>query len=118
MSEDEWVDHIIVQALANMLCVKIVVLCTIHENICNGSPLETVNIGLIGELHYVALETDSHTEDSTQSESQTSSAQALLGKNTDEQEEFSLMCQMTRRLPVNRLKSRVYHLKVDSIKKR
>ena len=60
MSEDEWADHIIVQALANMLCVDINVLCTIGQAeqliTCNSSATGVVNIGLIGELHYVALE--------------------------------------------------------------
>ena len=95
MAEDEWADHIIVQALANMLCVDIFVLCTIgsHEQHirCSSSPVGAVNIGLIGELHYVALEpeeSDSHTQNNTESESQTSSAQAQLSQNTDEQEEY------------------------------
>ena len=79
-----------------------------HENKCNESPLGTVNIGLIGELHYVALETDSHTEDSTQSESQTSSAQAQQGENTDEQVESQSDVSDDE-------ESRVYHLKVGSI---
>ena len=47
-------------ALANMLCVDINVLCTIGQAeqliTCNSSATGVVNIGLIGKLHYVALE--------------------------------------------------------------
>ena len=54
MAEDKWADHIIVQALAIMLCVDINVLCTIgqvEQHItCSSSATGVVNIGPIGKL--------------------------------------------------------------------
>jgi len=63
LSRDEWVDQMVIQALADMLAVNIDVLTTISpetnpvvHHTCQDKPLGTITIGLVGQLHYVALE--------------------------------------------------------------
>ena len=53
-----WGDHVAVQGLANMLSVNMNIISshnTITQNPCNQPSLGDVNIGLIGQFHYVAL---------------------------------------------------------------
>ena len=73
LSEDEWADQTVIQALADMLSVNIDVLTTsrpdmnpvIHHT-CRDHPVGTITIGLIGQLHYVALEKQQHTDSQVQ----------------------------------------------------
>ncbi len=78
LSAHEWADEIVMQALADMLSVNIDVLTTIGADkrpvshyACQNQPVGTVNIGLIEEYHYVALErlqTTSHQDDQSSQE--------------------------------------------------
>ena len=63
LSRSEWVNEVVMQALADMLSINIDVLTTISADVrpvslytCRGQPVGTITVGLIAEEHYVGLE--------------------------------------------------------------
>ena len=61
IGENQWGDHLTLQAIADLFSVKIEVICTanptqpVHINPMHGSETLTLKLGLIGQTHYVAL---------------------------------------------------------------
>ena len=59
LSRNEWVDEVVMQALADMLSVNIDVLTTIRADVrpvshytCRGQPVGTITVGLIAAANY------------------------------------------------------------------
>ena len=62
LSNDEWADNIAVQALSDMLCVKLNIISSQNTVVTEVSPSDncecagTINLGLLEQVHYVGLD--------------------------------------------------------------
>ena len=71
LSNDEWADNIAVQALSDMLCVKLNIISSQNTVVTEVSPSDicecagTINLGVLEQVHYFGLDKIDNDENET-----------------------------------------------------